>query len=247
MDELTEGMLEIRHVAGEADAREAYDVLYAETGIENLVAHLGWLLDLCAAGPGQRLLDVACGRGDLVRLARARGIDAQGLDMSQVALAGGRGRLPLGALVAGDGTRLPFPDASFDRVTSIGSLEHYADMLAGVRELARVLEPEGRALILVPNSFGLRWTVLHAWRSGELHDDGQPIQRYATRGQWQRLLSAGGLEVERCLGCEAPDDWPLGLAGWTGLLRHPSRLLIPIVRWLPPDMASMFVFVCRRT
>ncbi len=240
-------MMEIRHVQDPEASRQAYDALYAETGIENLVDHLDWLLDLLQVEAGQSLLDVACGRGDLVRLARQRGLRAQGVDLSRVALARGLQRMPVGSLLAADGTRLPFASASFDRLSSVGSLEHYEDMPAGLREMSRVLRSDGRALILVPNSFGLRWTVLHAWRSGELHDDGQPIQRYGTRGQWSRLLAAGGLEVERVLGCEAPDDWPGGLAGWLGALRHPSRLLVPLGRHLPTDMASMFVFLCRKT
>lgn len=244
---LTRGMMEIRHVGDAAASGAAYDALYADTRIANQVRHLDWLLDLLELAPGQRLLDVACGRGDLVRLARQRGLQAQGVDLSRVALAGGRGRMPVGSLVAGDGQCLPFADAAFDRLCSIGSLEHYGDMLAGLREMSRILAPEGLALVLVPNSFGLRWNVLHAWRSGDIHDDGQPIQRYATRAQWTRLLEAGGLSVERVLGCEAPDDWPAGPREWLRLLIHPSRLMIPLSPWLPPDMASMFVFLCRKT
>jgi SAM-dependent methyltransferase len=244
---LTRGMMEIRHVGDSAASGAAYDALYADTRIANQVRHLDWLLDLMELEPGQRLLDVACGRGDLVRLARERGLLAQGVDLSRVALSGGLGRMPVGSLVAGDGQDLPFADAAFDRLCSIGSLEHYGDMLAGVSEMSRLLAPEGLALVLVPNSFGFRWNVLHAWRSGDIHDDGQPIQRYATRAQWTRLLAAGGLKVQRVLGSEAPDDWPAGPREWLRLLAHPSRLMIPLSPWLPPDMASMFVFLCRKT
>jgi len=245
--DLTRGMIEIRHVADRGDAQAAYDGLYAGHGIDNPVRHLEHLLDLIDARPGQRLLDVACGEAGLVRVARARGLTAQGVDLSPVALAAGRrGGLPTGVLAVADGQALPFPDRCFDRVTNIGSLEHYADPLAGVAEMARVLAPGGRAAILVPNTFGLRWSVLHAWRHGDVHDDGQPIQRYATRGQWQRLLEAGGLIVERVVGSENQDDLPASGRDIGVLLRHPSRLLIPLARWVPVDMASMLIFVCGR-
>ena len=250
---LTEGMLEIRHVADSDQAREAYDELYGETQIDNLVQHLNWLLDISGAQAGERLLDIACGRGDLVRIARDRGLEAQGVDLSSVALAAGRyaHRLAEGQLVAGDGTNLPVASDSIDLVTSVGSLEHYDDMLDGVKEMARVLSPTGRACILVPNSFGLRWNVIHAWRHGDIHDDGQPIQRYATRMQWQRLFEAGCLQVDEVLGCESVDDFDLGegLAGAakaiSEVFRHPSRALIPFSKWMPVDMASMLVFLCR--
>ncbi|MBK8540469.1 MAG: methyltransferase domain-containing protein [Ardenticatenia bacterium] len=240
------GMIELRHVADD-QARAAYDALYARAGIQNLVGHLDWLLDQLDTRPGMRLLDVACGEGELVRLACRRGLAAQGADLSQVALTRGGIGLAPGVLVAADGTALPFPRGHFQRLTSVGSLEHYADMPAGLSEMARVLDPAGLALILVPNSFGLRWNVLHVWRTGDVHDDGQPIQRYGTRRQWQRLIEAAGLEVLRCLGSEGTEGAPLRGRDLAGLVRHPSRLLGLAASWLPVDLASMLVFICRPT
>ena len=242
--DLTEGMLEIRHVESREASREAYDALYEDVRIANLVRHLDRLLDLADARPGMALLDVAGGDGALVRRARERGVAAQGVDLSLVAQQQGLGEMPPGSLVQGDGECLPFASGRFDRVTSIGSLEHYEDMLAGVREMKRVMHPDGRALVLLPNSFGLRWNVLHAWTQGDIHDDGQPIQRYATRLQWTRLLEAGGLRPIQTLGIEKQDDLPSGPAEWAQMLRHPSRWLIPFSRFMPANMASMLVFVC---
>ncbi len=243
---LTRGMIEIRHAASPEDRQRAYDRLYTESTIGNLVRHFEHLLDLVDARPGMRLLDVACGEAGLVHAARRRGLEAHGIDLSRVALRMGSPGLPPGALALADGAALPFADDGFDRVTNIGSLEHYADPLAGAAEMARVLGPRGRACILVPNTFGLRWNVLHAWRTGDVHDDGQPLQRYGTRGQWQRLLEAGGLAVDRVLGYEKEDDLPAGVRELGQLAHHPSRLLIPFARWLPADMASMLIFICRK-
>ncbi|MCE7939464.1 hypothetical protein DCC79_10305 [bacterium] len=242
----TLGMVEIRHVADRSGARARYDVLYAGHDIGNLVRHFRRLLEVAGARPGARLLDVACGEAGLLHAAAAMGVSVHGVDLSPVALRLGRTGLPGGALAVADGESLPFADASFDIVTNIGSLEHYDDPLRGVVEMARVLTPDGRACILVPNTFGLRWNVLHAWRHGDVHDDGQPLQRYGTRLQWARLLTDGGLAVDRVLGWEKLDDLPAGPAEWVDMLRHPSRWLIPLGSWLPVDMASMLVFVCRR-
>lgn len=237
-------MIEIRHVAG--STRAAYEAIYGDTGLRHVERFGAWLLALADVQPGMRLLDVACGEAQLPRQAAARGLAAYGVDLSETGLRRGlTGPVNAGLAVA-DGEALPFPDAFFQRVTSIGSLEHYADPVRGAAELARVLAPDGRAVVLLPNTFGLRWNVLYAWRHGDPHDDGQPLQRYGSPGQWARLLAAGGLVPERVVGHESPEQVPAGPAALAGYLRHPSRLLIPLAGHLPVNMASMLVFVCRR-
>lgn len=245
MDDLTDGLIEIRHVAG--TTRGAYNNIYEGSGLRHDDRFVEWLLSQLSLPVGSTLLDVACGEAQLPLAARRRGIRAYGVDLSEVGMARGlAGGLNPG-LAAADGEALPFPDGSFDLVTNIGSLEHYVRPLQGVVEMARVLAPSGRAAILLPNTFGLRWNVLYAWRHGDPHDDGQPLQRYGSRGQWQRLLAAGGLAVERVIGYESLEELPASPADWLGLIRHPSRLLVPLAGRLPVDMASMFVFLCRRS
>lgn len=55
------------------------------------------------------------------------------------------------AYCAGDGTRLPFADASFDAVVSVNVLEHVPDPKAVLSETARVLSPEGECMFVTPN------------------------------------------------------------------------------------------------
>ena len=97
-------------------------------------------------------------------------------------------------LVQAFGESLPFVDGAFRYVTSLGSLEHYLDPLAGVRELARVLAPDGTCAVMVPNSFysGDIWRVI---RTGEGPDHHQDPQRFASRSEWAALLETGGLRV----------------------------------------------------
>lgn len=244
MDNLTSGMIELRHVSG--STRGAYNALYEGTGLRHGERFWSWLLVHLDVRPGMRLLDVACGEAELPRLVRRLGAAGYGVDLSEVALskglAGGENR----GLAVADGESLPYADRYFQRVTSIGSLEHYADPVRGAAEIARVLADDGLAAVLVPNTFGLRWNVLYAWRHGDPHDDGQPLQRYGTRGQWQRLLASAGLVVTATLGYESLELVPPGPAGWWALLRHPSRILIPLANVLPINMASMLVFLCRK-
>ncbi len=238
-------MLEIRAVGPESiEVIRAYDAVYAQAPLEHSPSFYLEMFDHLEARPGQRFLDVACGSGQLVALAERRGLLAVGLDISRRAVGIGRGSLSLKRLVLGAGEALPFKGESFDLVAVIGSLEHFWDPALGVREVHRVLRPGGKAVVLVPNTFSLTH-VLYVWRKGEVFDDGQPLQRYATRRQWQRLIEAGGLIVLKVKRYER--ERPRRLRDWLSYLRRPGRLL----RWLlgglmPLDAVNCFVFICGR-
>ena len=149
-------MLEIRKEEQPTSgwSKGAYESIYDGVGIRHRDSFYRWILRLLHPKPGRRLLDVACGEGSLPRLATLAGLEAHGLDLSEVAIRIAVRETPA-ALVVSDGERLPYADASFDYVTSIGSLEHYLHPPQGVKEIARVLAPDGLALVLLPNTFGL--------------------------------------------------------------------------------------------
>lgn len=111
-------------------------------------------LDLACGGPGDRVLDVATGTGALLRrLAHSEVAprEVTGLDASPPMLALARRRLPPDwRLLAGDAERLPFPARSFDLVTACYLLHllEPTERAAVTRELARVLRPGGRAVLV---------------------------------------------------------------------------------------------------
>lgn len=236
-------MIEIRH---SDDTRTVYDKIYKGHAINQMDSFFLWVQNLLALKPDDCLLDVSTGRGRMVKLALQRGIDAFGLDFSGTACQiAGRGAP--GRIVCADAQRLPFPEASFDAVTNLGSLEHLGDMAQGVQEMARVLRPDGRACITVPNTFGLFWNVQVAWRTGDVDDDGQPLQRYGTRKQWESLLHANGLRVIQVYGYEHehafPRTWRDVRRYWFRPIRISRMLFSPL---LPVNIAGQFVFICGR-
>jgi SAM-dependent methyltransferase len=228
------------------EARAAYNRIYRDphTWLFLRYSLARWLLNLIHPRPGSSLLDVACGDGALLAVARSEGVKGYGVDISDQAVRLACRTLGAGVAVAGDGESLPYPDGAFDYVTNIGSLEHYLDMERGAREMARVLKPGGLACILLPNAFGLTWSVWHAWRTGELSDDGyQPLQRYGTRRAWQTLLENNGLNVQRTVGYE--QNWPRTADERRFYLARPKEFLLLLLSpFIPVNLARCFVYLC---
>jgi demethylmenaquinone methyltransferase/2-methoxy-6-polyprenyl-1,4-benzoquinol methylase len=99
--------------------------------------------------PGDRVLDAACGTGDLALAdARAGAGRVTGLDFSEAMLARARRKAPDLEWVRGDMLALPFADATFDAATVGFGVRNVADLELALRELRRVLQPGGRLAIL---------------------------------------------------------------------------------------------------
>lgn len=107
---------------------------------------------LARLGSG-RVLDVGCGVGDETRRLAGPSRDVIGVDYdSPTAISAGRSLAHDGlGFAAMEGRTLGFRDASFDAVCSSHIIEHFTDPEAHVAEIARVLRPEGKALVITPN------------------------------------------------------------------------------------------------
>ena len=236
-------MIELRHTE---DTRSVYDMIYKGDAINQMDSLFLWILSLLKVSPGQTLLDISTGRGQMIKLAHLQKINAYGLDFSGTACQIAASKTP-GAICCGDGHSLPFAANSCDYVTNLGSLEHFEHMSHGIREMARVLKPTGLACLTVPNMFGLLWNVSAAWQTGDVDDDGQPLQRYGTRRQWQRLLEENGLRVVQVLGYEHQHAFPLTSTDWRFYWFHPIRILLMLMSPLiPVNAAGQFVFICKK-
>ena len=157
--------------------------------------------------PGHRVLDLGCGGGRHSFEALRRGALVLALDTDAVELRAvgamfaamhEAGEAPTGAAAAtvlADGRRLPFADASFDRIIAAEVLEHVADDGHVLAEIRRVLAPGGRVAVTVPRFWpeAICWLLSRAYHEVE----GGHVRIYRRRQLTRRLRSAGLAVRER--------------------------------------------------
>ena len=191
-------------------------------------------LELIDARPGERLADVGCGEGFFLAEAKKAKLDVLGVEIALSALRIARATLPDIPVALAAGEALPFAGASFDAVTCLGSLEHFADPSAGVREIARTLRRNGRSLIVVPNRRFIGWLFLR--RRGT--EQQEVSELLLDMDEWESLINEEGLEVVNV----SKEPW------YTK--PQPTALRRLALRWswrlIPLRWTYQFAFLCRR-
>jgi len=126
--------------------------------------HLPPLFDhLSEASPNGRLLEIGCGMGDDTAQLVRRGFDVTAIDLTEPAVECTRRRLAVCGLSAdvriGNAESLDFEDECFDVVYSFGVLHHSPDTARSIREVHRVLKPDGLASVMLYNRRSLNFAV----------------------------------------------------------------------------------------
>jgi SAM-dependent methyltransferase len=160
----------------------------------------------------KRILDAACGNGRYTRFVlRQADRDAMvtGFDYSQGMLRRARHRLKhtRATHVAADITRLPYLDASFDAIICGWVLEHLPDPRPGLRELARVLKPGGKVLLMTTEDTFLGSVCSRLWHCRTYNravlrkvceESGLCWQRELWFTKLHAVAKLGGIVVELC-------------------------------------------------
>ena len=151
-------------------ACEGYEE-FVESHGEHLSRRLTAAFDVASVEPGMRVLDVGCGRGEILRHCARLGARAYGIDYADVAVKMSRdvaraeastvNQAAIGVYRA-DAKFLPYPEATFDRVLAFDVVEHLFpwELDAALQEARRVLRPGGMlAIHTAPN----RWYDRYAY------------------------------------------------------------------------------------
>jgi ubiquinone/menaquinone biosynthesis C-methylase UbiE len=115
-------------------------------------AALRLIVETSGAGPGDTVLDVACGGGVVACGFAPHVAHVTGMDMTPAMLARAAQHAAALGLTnvtwrQGDATQLPFPDAAFSIVHTRFSFHHFLDPLAALKEMVRVCRPGGRVVV----------------------------------------------------------------------------------------------------
>jgi SAM-dependent methyltransferase len=188
-----------------------------------------------AVPAGSVVLDAGCGRGrTFLYRRRLPSVRVVGLDLSPHA----RDNPNVDSQVRGTVETLPFPDASFDAVLCTHVAEHLPHPEAAFGEMARVLRPGGRLLLLTPNRrhyvplvarvLPLRLHVAVSRRRGlNQHDVFPTLYRANTPADLRRLVRGAGLCLERLQAFETEPEYlafhPLAYAAGVAYERVVNR------------------------
>jgi ubiquinone/menaquinone biosynthesis C-methylase UbiE len=201
-----------RFVRGESPERASYDAvapLYAAAfdDIRLRKAEWKWLTrELSKNVSAPRVLDIGCGTGSLLRALAPRIGKSVGVDISRGMIdeANRRGISGQLSFETIDGPRLPFADNSFDVVTSFLSFR-YLDWDPIIREIARVLTPEGRFLLvdMVEKPWDLRVSPLLLrgfLRTAKSRLSRNPqhraLREMVSKKEWKQMVATNPIRAE---------------------------------------------------
>jgi SAM-dependent methyltransferase len=161
----------------------------------------------------ERVLDIGCGPGHTAMLFATRAKEVVALDPTQAMLdqatelAKQRGLSNMGVELA-SAEAIPFPDDAFDLVTSRQSAHHYPDVRAALREVARVLRPGGR-FVLVDTFAPEEQDADEFLNQIELLRDSSHIRDYRV-SEWREMFAEVGLGLRDLQHWDIPldfDEW----------------------------------------
>jgi ubiquinone/menaquinone biosynthesis C-methylase UbiE len=190
---------------------------------------LARVVELTQPAPGDRALDVATGAGHTALALAPAVASVVAYDLTPAMLeetarnAAARGITNI-VTRQGAAEALPFPDESFEIVTVRTAPHHFADVQAAVREMARMLVPGGRLVVVdttVPEDDALDRQINQI----EALRDPSHVRNHR-ESEWRSMLAAAGLTVTACqVDMYREQGRPVDFDAWTARMRTPPEMV----------------------
>ena len=182
----------------------------------------GGVLEWLAAQPGERILDLGCGDGQLTQRIASTGANVVGVDASPQMAAAARLR---GIFVKeANAESLPFQAAAFDAVFSNAALHWVRNQDAMMAEVHRVLMPGGRFVAEMGghgNIAAIRVALMAVLTRHGLADSEKEVNHFPTPKAYANRLEDHGFRVDRMSLIPRPTPLPeSGIAGWLWTFRR---------------------------
>ena len=199
--------------------------------------------------PGMRVLDIASGTGEpsisIATLLNGTG-EVIGTDVSPAPLEIARTRAQERKLSnirfeQADAHKLPFPDGSFDRVTSRLGIMFFADLANALREMHRVLKPGGRVILLTWGVMGQPYfsstigTLLRAMPGSEMPEMARRMFRFGQPGLLSAHLRTAGFSAVQENFVTVPWTWPGAPTEVWEYFREVAVPFAPLIQSVPAD------------
>lgn len=165
---------------------------------------------------GDHLLDIGCGMGFFLEVARELSSTAKGVEISRYACSHCRQKLGLD-VYCGDLKAAPFPAESFDVITAFDVLEHLTGPKSFLERVRRILKVKGQFIVLVPNYGSLVFKLnlrICALKNQPFPNVPEHLT-YFTRQSLRRLLESRGFIIRKIVSTGANAEKGLFSFGWS--------------------------------
>jgi ubiquinone/menaquinone biosynthesis C-methylase UbiE len=173
-------------------------LIYKTMGTTAFFRRIEWrnMLEWLDPKEGERILDIACGGGVLSLKIAEKGCEVYGVDLSKDAIKYAEHLAEREGItcefVVGSAEDLPYPDGYFDKVICSSSLEHFKDDIRALKEMHRVLKPNG-SVVLTTDSFN--YPISEELK--EMHREIAYVVNYYTLETLKERFEIAGFEMNR--------------------------------------------------
>ncbi|MBI4121164.1 MAG: methyltransferase domain-containing protein [Parcubacteria group bacterium] len=183
------------------------------------------LLRVLALKKGERVLDLACGQGYFAKHLLESGAEVIGVDASPSLIDKAHLNVPSATFHVADATKLSFPDHSFDVVICILALQNIENLLSTLKEVRRVLKPEGRFFFVVNHP---------AFRVPKHSEWGWDERNKTQYRRVERYLTPQKVKIEMHPGADTSYTWTFhrSLQDFTKALRAADFAVTRMEEWI---------------